>query len=143
MKLGTIAIVGAGAVGSYYGGMLARRGEDVRFLMRSDVEAVRARGLTIHTQGQTFNFPVKVHHDPANVGPVDLVIIALKATANGALESLIPPLIGPNTSLLTLQNGLGNEEFLAGRWGEDRVMGGLCFVCLNRTEPGVIAHLDH
>ncbi|HEX8310332.1 MAG TPA: 2-dehydropantoate 2-reductase [Chthoniobacteraceae bacterium] len=144
MSLGKIAIIGSGAVGSYYGGMLAHAGEDVHFLLRSDLDAVQEKGLTIQTRGQTVHLAkVAAYGSTSEIGACDLVIIALKATANQALEELLPPLIGPETALLTLQNGLGNEEFLAERWGAERVMGALCFVCLNRTEPGVIAHLDH
>lgn len=143
-SLGKIGVVGAGAIGGYYGGMLAHVGEDVRFLMRSDLDAVRRDGLTIHTRGETLRLPnVACAGTPDEIGPCDLVLIALKATANQALEALLPPLLGPQTALLTLQNGLGNEEFLASRWGAERVMGALCFVCINRTGPGVIAHLDH
>jgi 2-dehydropantoate 2-reductase len=139
-----IAVVGSGAVGGYYGGMLAKSGLDVRFLMRSDLAAVRERGLVIHTKGSSVLLPrVQAFATPAEIGPCDLVIIALKATANAALEELLPPLLHERTALLTLQNGLGNEEYLAQRWGTERVMGGLCFVCLNRTEPGVIEHFDH
>ncbi|MEA3207169.1 MAG: 2-dehydropantoate 2-reductase [Chthoniobacter sp.] len=140
----SIAVVGPGAVGCYYGGMLAQAGANVHFLMRSDLAAVRQRGLTIHTRGQTIHLPaVQASPTPVGIGPCDLVIIALKATANAALDELIPPLLHEHTALLTLQNGLGNEEYLAQRWGAERVMGGLCFVCLNRTAPGVIEHLDH
>ncbi len=138
-----IAVVGSGAIGCYYGGMLTRAGFDVRFLLRADLAHVRAHGLTIHTQGQTVAVPrVTAYGTTTEIGPADLVIIALKATANAALEELLPPLLGENTALLTLQNGLGNEEFLAARWGAERVMGALCFVCLNRTAPGVIEHYD-
>jgi 2-dehydropantoate 2-reductase len=138
-----IAVVGAGAVGCYYGGMLAHAGCDVRFLMRADLAAVREQGLTIHTRGETIALPlVAAFGTTEEIGPVDLVIIALKATANESLESSIPPLLHDKTALLTLQNGLGNEEFLAARWGEERTMGALCFVCLNRTAPGVIEHFD-
>ena len=141
---GKIAVVGAGAVGCYYGGMLARAGRDVRFLMRVDLDAVRAHGLRIETRGESLRIPqVKAFATTREIGACDLVIIAVKATANPALEELLPPLIGPETVLLTLQNGLGNEEFLIGRWGAERVMGALCFVCLNRTAPGVIEHYDH
>lgn len=143
LPLGKIAVIGAGAVGCYYGGMLARIGEDVHFLMRSDLDAVRERGLEIHTGGEVIRLPVKAHATPEEIGPCDLVIVALKATANAALETLLPPLLGPDTAVLTLQNGLGNEEFIAQRWGSQRVLGGLCFVCLNRTAPGVIEHFDH
>ncbi|HEV7404266.1 MAG TPA: 2-dehydropantoate 2-reductase [Chthoniobacteraceae bacterium] len=138
-----IAIVGSGAVGCYYGGVLARAGYDVRFLMRSDLEAVRRAGLTIHSRGEEWKIAAQAYGSSEEIGPCDLVIIALKATGNTALEAILPPLLGPATTLLTLQNGLGNEQFLAERWGAERVMGGLCFVCLNRTAPGVIEHLDH
>ena len=139
-----IAVVGAGAVGSYYGGMLAHGGYDVRFLMRSDLEAVQREGLVIHTKGEVVRLPrVQVFGTVGEIGPVDLVLIAVKTTANAELERLLPPLIGRDTTLLTLQNGLGNEEFLAARWGAERVAGALCFVCINRTGPGVIRHLDH
>jgi 2-dehydropantoate 2-reductase len=138
-----IAIVGSGAVGCYYGGALARAGYDVRFLMRSDLDVVRRAGLTIHSRGEEWKIAVRACATSDEIGPCDLVIIALKATGNAALESIIPPLLGPGTALLTLQNGLGNERFLAERWGAERVLGGLCFVCLNRTAPGVIEHFDH
>ncbi len=142
-SLGRIAIVGSGAVGCYYGGMLAHTGHDVHFLMRADLDAVRANGLTIRTGGKTIRVPAQAHASTAEIGPCDLVIIALKATGNAALDELIPPLLHEHTGLVTLQNGLGNEEYLAERWGAERVMGGLCFVCLNRTAPGEVTHIDH
>lgn len=141
-----IAIVGAGAVGCYYGGMLAAKagGCDVRFLMRSDLAAVREHGLKIRTSEESeTTIPVNAFGTPEEIGPVDLVIIALKTTSNAALETLIPPLLHETTALITLQNGLGNEAFLAERFGAQRVMGALCFVCLNRVAPGVIEHYGH
>ena len=139
-----IAVVGSGAVGGYYGGMLASAGCDVHFLLRSDLAAVRAHGLTIRTRGEPVHLgELRAYATTAEIGPCDLVIVALKATANAALEELIPPLLHEGTALVTLQNGLGNEEYLAQRWGAERVMGGLCFVCLNRIAPGVVEHLDH
>ena len=141
--LGKIAVVGAGAVGCYYGGLLAHAGRDVRFLMRADLDTVRASGLRIETRGEKLRVPgVQAFATTREIGPCDLVIVALKATANAALEELLPPLLGPATAVLTLQNGLGNEEFIAQRWGAERTMGALCFVCLNRTSPGVIEHYD-
>jgi 2-dehydropantoate 2-reductase len=139
----TIAVVGSGALGSYYGAKLARQGADVRFLMRADLEVVRRTGLRVREQGEEWTVPVKAFGSTAEIGPVDLVIIGLKTTANADVEKLIPPLLHERTLLLTLQNGLGNEEFLATRWGVERVLGGLCFVCLNRVAPGVIEHYGH
>ncbi len=141
--LGKIAVVGSGAVGCYYGGMLAHAGCDVHFLMRADLDTVRREGLRIFTKGGEVHLPrVECAATAEEIGPADIVIIALKATANAELVRLLPPLIGESTALFTLQNGLGNERFLAERWGAERVMGGLCFVCINRTAPGVIRHLD-
>ncbi|HSJ01615.1 MAG: putative 2-dehydropantoate 2-reductase [Verrucomicrobium sp.] len=137
-----IAIVGSGAVGCYYGGRLAQHGRDVHFLMRSDYDHVKRYGLRIISkQGDAHLQEVKCYRTPDEIGPCDLVIIAMKSTANEALNSLLPPLLHENTMLLTLQNGLGNEEYLAERFGTGRVLGGLCHVCINRTGPGVIEHL--
>lgn len=138
-----IAIVGSGAVGSYYGALLALSGMDVHFLMRRDLEAVRKQGLLIREVDRNLHLPsANAYGTTAEIGPCDLVVIALKTTSNAALKQLLPPLLKPETLLLTLQNGLGNEEYLAERFGAQRVVGGLCFICLNRVQPGVIEHYD-
>lgn len=113
------------------------------FLMRADLEAVRRDGLTVREKGEEWRVPAQAFGSTAEIGPVDLVAIGLKTTANGDLERLIPPLLHEKTLLLTMQNGLGNEELLAQRWGAERVLGGLCFVCLNRVAPGVVEHYGH
>jgi len=137
-----IAIVGSGAVGGYYGARLAQHGQDVHFLMRSDYDHVRTHGLRILSTLGDFDLPdVHAHKTSETVGPCDLVIISMKTTSNASLPEIIAPLLQESTLLLTLQNGLGNEEFLAGHFGAGRVLGGLCFVCINRTSPGVIEHL--
>ena len=140
-KLGRVAIIGAGAVGSYYGGRLAQHGHDVHFLLRSDYEVVMRDGLHITSPLGDVQLQVQAHRHTTEIGPCDLVIIAMKVTANAALLDLIPPLLHEGTALLTLQNGLGNEEFLAQHFGAQRVLGGLCFVCINRLSPGVIHHM--
>ena len=123
-----IAIVGSGAIGGYYGAKLARAGCDVHFLLRADYDAVKARGLSIHDGPDSFDWPdVQAHTSTGEIGPCDLVIVALKATANSALPELLPPLLHSQTALLTLQNGLGNEEFLAEQFGAQRVLGGVLF----------------
>lgn len=134
-----IAIVGAGAVGGYYGARLARAGEEVHFLLRSDYAAVRERGWRITDEEGAWTLaPARAHDHPQAIGACDCVIVAAKATANPALPPLVRPLLGATTILLTLQNGLGNVEFHAAYAGAPRVLGGLAFVCLNRVAPGVI-----
>ena len=138
-----IAVVGAGAIGSYYGALLARDGGDVHFLLRSDLEAVRERGIRVRGRDEDFSVnPVNGYATTEAIGPCDLVLIALKTTTNSLLLPLLPPLLHAGTVLLTLQNGLGNEEVLADHFGAERVLGGLCFVCLNRVAPGLIEHYD-
>jgi len=138
-----IAVVGPGAVGSYYGAKLVRTGQEVHFLLRSDYEAVKRHGVFIHSPEGDFNARPKCARTPEEIGPSDLVIIALKTTVNDQFPKLLPPLVGPNTVVLTLQNGLGNEEELAKLFPIEQIMGGLCFVCLNRTAPGVVQHMAH
>lgn len=138
-----IAVVGSGALGCYYGAKLAFSGRDVHFLMRGDVEVIRRSGLRIRGKDENIHV-AEVHHYPSTeqIGQCDLALIALKTTSNGDLLKLIPPLLHEATMLLTLQNGLGNEEFLAENFGAERVLGGLCFVCVNRVSPGLIEHYD-
>jgi 2-dehydropantoate 2-reductase len=138
-----IAVVGCGAVGSYYGAKLARSGQETHFLLRSDYEAVRRKGVLIRSPEGDFRVHPKCARTPEEIGASDLVIVALKTTANDQFERLLTPLVGPATAVLTLQNGLGNEARLAALFGQEKVMGGLCFVCLNRLEPGVILHIAH
>lgn len=139
-----IAIVGSGAIGCYYGTRLLQAGNDVRFLMRSDLALVRDRGLkVISPDGDVWLKNVPAYGSTEEIGPVDLVFIGLKSTANAVLPTLVPPLLGPQTAILTLQNGLGNEEFLGKHFGEERILGGLAFVCITRTAPGVIEHYGH
>ena len=136
-----MAIVGSGAVGLYYGGRLAAAGEDVRFLVRSDFEEISRHGLKVRSVHGDFELPrVTACRTPEEIGPVDLVIVAWKATANHQLATVLPPLLHAGTQVLTLQNGLGNCEALAEIVGPERVLGGLCFVCINRLSPGHIHH---
>jgi 2-dehydropantoate 2-reductase len=139
-----IAVVGTGAIGSFYGGKLAHGGRDVHFLLRSGLAKIKRSGIRIRGKKENFRVVgVQGYKTADAIGPCDLVLIALKATNNEALLQLIPPLLHQRTILLTLQNGLGNEDFLAQHFGDDRVMGGLCFICLNRISPGLIEHFDY
>lgn len=137
----SVAVVGSGAIGLYYGGRLADAGEDVRFLLRSDFDEVTHHGVRVESIHGDFTLPrVQAFRSSAEIGPVDLVIVAWKATANSHLREVLPPLLHAGTQVLTLQNGLGNCEAIAEITGPDRVLGGLCFVCLNRISPGVVIH---
>src|ERR1043166_4945174 len=138
-----IAIVGCGALGSFYGAKLAREGQEVHFLLRYDYETVRRQGVSIRSPDGDFNARPRCGNTPEIIGVADLVLIGLKTTANDQFARLLPPLVGPRTAILTLQNGLGNEERLARLFSVEQIMGGLCFVCLNRLEPGLIQHLAH
>jgi 2-dehydropantoate 2-reductase len=80
---------------------------------------------------------------PEEIGICDVVLIGLKTTANNQFPLLLPPLVGDRTAVVTLQNGLGNEEQLARVFPREQILGGLCFVCLNRVEPGVVQHTAH
>lgn len=140
----TIALFGCGAVGLYYGARLASHGNKVYFLLRSDYDVIRRQGIIV--ESCTGNFvleSVNAIRDSSALPQVDLVIIAAKTTVNHDLPRQIKPCMGDQTSILTLQNGLGNEEFFASHFGSDRVMGGLCFVCINRTAPGKVKHTAH
>ncbi|HLP02425.1 MAG TPA: 2-dehydropantoate 2-reductase [Opitutaceae bacterium] len=137
----SIAIIGSGAIGGFYGAMLARSGLDVRFLMRSDLAAVRANGLRVVAPFGEFRIERPIAAATTEeLGPVDLVIVAWKTTSNRALPRVLPPLLHERTLVLTLQNGLGAEEEIAAIVGAERTLGGLCFVGINRTEPGVIVN---
>ncbi|MDE3084152.1 MAG: 2-dehydropantoate 2-reductase, partial [Verrucomicrobiota bacterium] len=134
-----IAIIGAGAIGTYYGAKLALAGNDVRFLLRSDLAWVRASGLRLIEKTRTLSLQSAAVYDSADeIGLVDLVFVTLKATANGELPRLLPPLLCAGTVVVTLQNGLGNEEWLASIVGAERAAGGLCFIAATRTAPGEV-----
>lgn len=134
-----VAIVGAGAIGAWYGCLLQAAGIRVSVLARSDYDAVKSAGYRlIDASGDRHVVPHQVANDPHDIGPVDLVIVTLKTTANHALGGLIRPLVDHRTVILTLQNGIGNVEELGQHFAPESILGGLCFVCINRTSPGVI-----
>jgi 2-dehydropantoate 2-reductase len=141
------ALVGPGAIGLYYGGLLAKAGATLQVVARSDFTALRADGITIrmiNPEASVLNAeyqitPAHVAQSAAEIGPVDCVIIAAKSTVNSQLVESLYALVEPGrTILLTLQNGMGNAEFLAERFPENPILAGLCFVCVNRTAPAVV-----
>jgi 2-dehydropantoate 2-reductase len=140
----SIAVIGAGAVGCYYGARLAAAGHDVRFLMRRDLDAVRRDGLEILSVDGDFHLaPVAAFAAPEEIGPVEWVICSLKTTSLEAARELIAPCIGAGTRIVALMNGLGIEQRIAEWFGAERVFGAMAFVCINRGEPGVVHHLRY
>ena len=142
--MATVAVIGAGAVGGYYGARLAQAGHDVRFLCRSELDAVRRNGLRVFSKDGDFVLPsVHAFGSAEEIGAVDWVICSLKATAIEDARELVAPCVGPETRIVALMNGLGIEGRFAEWFGPGRVFGGMAFVCINRGEPGVIHHLDY
>lgn len=139
-----IAIVGSGSIGLYYGARLAASGHQVHFLLRSGYEEARSHGIRVTSPAGDLHVPEpRAHRETLPIGACDVVIVAVKTTQNSLLPSLLPPLLGPQTLLLTLQNGLGSDEFLASHFGSERILGGLCFVCLTRRSPAHVVHVGH
>jgi 2-dehydropantoate 2-reductase len=137
-----VAIVGAGALGLYYGGLLQKSGVETHFLLRRDYEAIRQNGLRVCSINGDFHLTtVNAWRTSAEIGPVDLVLVGLKTFANDRYQEMIAPLLAAETEILTLQNGLGNEEALAALFGGERIIGGVAFLCSNRGEPGTVHHL--
>ncbi len=135
-----IAVVGPGALGSYYGARLLQHGAEAHFLLRSDHDVVKKNGVQIQSPDGDFHVRPNCARTPAEIGACDLVLIGLKTTANDRFPELLPPLVAPHTAVLSLQNGLGSLERLASLFDESQLLGGLCFVCINRPRPGVIHH---
>ncbi len=134
-----IVIVGAGAVGGWYGGLLAQKGHEVYFVTRRDYEIINQNGLCMRdAKGDKIVKIKKAYSDCTAIGVCDLIIIAAKSTANDSLPDFVKSLIGPKSILVTLQNGMGNCETFASIIAPERIVAGLCFVCINRLSPGVV-----
>lgn len=136
-----ITFVGPGAIGLFYAARLTEAGAKVSLVLRSDLEAVRAQGITVRGRDSELRIAperVRACATAEEAGPTDLVVVTLKNTANDQFERLIRPLIGPSTAILTLQNGLGADEELARLFGIERVLGGLSFIACNRVASGVV-----
>lgn len=136
-----IAVMGSGGVGGFYGGRLAHAGADVTFIARgAHLEAMRSRGLLIEneTQGDLQVSAVRATDTPSAIGKVDLVLIAVKLWDLEAAAQAVKPLVGPDTALLSLQNGVIKDDILRRQFGERAVMGGVGYVATHIARPGVI-----
>lgn len=137
-----IAIFGSGGVGGYFGGRLAQAGEDVHFIARgAHLAAMRDRGLRVSSIAGDFEVrPVQATDDPASIGPVDLVLLAVKAWQIEEAARAMQPLIGNDTMVVPLENGVEAPEELAAVLGARHAMGGLCRILAYLTGPGEIRH---
>ncbi len=138
-----IGIIGTGAIGGFYGLMLAKAGHDVHFLLRSEYQAVVANGLRLNSavNGQLHLQSVQAWGDPAEMPPCDWLLVGAKTTSNAQLAPVITRLSRPGTRVVLLQNGLAVEEQLRPLLPDNlHLLGGLCFICTHRAAPGVIEH---
>ena len=134
------AILGAGAVGGYFGARLAEAGEDVTFMARgAHLEAIRSTGLRIESEnGEAHIHPAQASDDPAEVGPVDYVLFAVKLFQTEETAGLANPLVGPNTTLVALQNGVECANILSAVHGKEKVLNGTSYIAAVIAEPGLI-----
>ncbi len=135
-----IAVLGSGAVGGYYGAKLARAGHDVTFIARgAHLAAVRERGLEIKSSELgDFVAHGKAEQDTSKVGPVELVLVAVKAYDNATALPLLEPMLGRDTIVLTVQNGVDSPNEVAAVAGEARTLGGTTYIATALEAPGLI-----
>ena len=138
-----IAVMGAGSIGGYFGGMLARGGNDVTLVARgAHLDAIRRNGLSIVTDDQQFLLAcpaqVQATDDPGRVGPADLVLLTVKTYHNATAIPAMRPLIGADTAVLVLQNGVDSYQAVAQALGPERVLPGAAYIEASLPEPGVV-----
>jgi 2-dehydropantoate 2-reductase len=136
-----IAVIGAGGVGGYFGGLLARSGQEVTFLARGEhLQAIRARGLRVvsSTHGDFVISPARAESDPARVGPVEYVLVAVKTFQLEAAAASLSPLVGKGTTVIPLLNGVEAHDVLRPHLPAGAIVGGLCAVFSQVESPGVI-----
>ena len=138
-----VAVVGAGGVGGYFGGKLARAGIDTTFIVRgATLEAMRSRGLRVDSiEGDFVIDPVNATDDPSTVGVVDAILMTVKAWQIPEAAAKLGSMIGPDTVIVPLENGIDAPDVLAAIAGREHVLGGLCGIVSFIAEPGHIRHI--
>jgi 2-dehydropantoate 2-reductase len=137
-----IAVMGTGGVGGYFGARLALAGCDVSFIARgAHLDALRHRGLRVLSAGGDLHVErVEATDDPRDVGPVDLVMFGVKLWDTEDAARQVGPMLGPDTAVVSFQNGVQKDEVLRRVLGERAVVGGACYIAATIAEPGVIRH---
>ncbi|HEY2432673.1 MAG TPA: ketopantoate reductase family protein [Vicinamibacterales bacterium] len=141
-----IAVLGSGAVGGYYGARLSRAGHDVIFIARgAHLEAIRSRGLEIRSPALgDLTVRARAEEDTTAIGPVDLVLFAVKSYDNASALPRLGPLLGDDTAVLTLQNGVDSGDEVARAAGPSRTLGGSTYIATALEAPGTIVQTgDH
>jgi len=138
-----VAIVGAGGVGGYFGGRLAQAGEDVVFIARGEhLRAMQRNGLRVDSINGDFRVDrVLATDDPATVGEVDYILVAVKSWQLPAAIETMRPMVGEKTSIVPLLNGVEAPDQLSEVFGDERVLGGLCSMISMVAAPGHISHV--
>ncbi len=139
-----VAMMGSGGIGGYFGARMAQAGADVSFIARgAHLDAMRKHGLRIDSpeMGDAHIAPVQATDDPAEVGAVDYVIMGVKLWDTEAAGHAIAPMLGPETTVLSLQNGVEGDDILASIVGEERLIAGVAFIGSTISAPGVIGHV--
>jgi len=143
MKL-KYAVVGTGALGGFYGGMLAHAGNDVHFLFHNDYDFVCKNGLKVDSVLGDFHLRnINAYNNTNQMPKCDVVLVCLKTTNNALLRNILPPLIHSETCVILVQNGLKAERELAEFFPDLSIAGGLAFICSNKVGKGHILHLDY
>ena len=136
-----VAVIGAGGVGGYFGGRLAAAGTDVTFVARgAHLAAIRANGLRVESGAGDFVVSAKTVEDPAQIGPVDVVIVTVKLWDTQAVVGTIAPLLHKDTAVISLQNGVSKDDALREAVGKHHVVGGVAYIAAVIDRPGVIRH---
>ena len=135
------AVVGAGAIGGYYGAKLAYSGQEVHFLLHSDYQYVKERGFQVDSCDGSFHLPqVNVYQHTEDMPQCDVVIVGLKTINNHLLPQLLPPLLHERTAVVLIQNGIGVEADVQQMFPGVQLIAGLAFICSAKTEPGRVNH---
>ena len=138
-----IAIMGAGGIGGCYGGLLARAGNDVTLIARgAHLAAIKEKGLQLVQPEENFTVAVAATGVPSEAGPADLVIFSVKGHQNPEAVPFIKPLVGSDTTILTIQNGVESADELGQVYGADRVLSGSAYVLSSILSPGVIKQVS-
>jgi 2-dehydropantoate 2-reductase len=137
----TYGIIGAGAIGGYYGSKLAYSGQEVHFLSHSDYQFVKEHGMLVDSCDGSFHLEhVNVYQYSADMPKCDVVIVGLKTINNHLLPELLPPLLHEKTVVVLIQNGIGVEADVQQMFPEVQLVAGLAFICSAKTEPGHVNH---